>query len=444
MREFGTAGATAIRVIGARAAICAAILIMWLPPTASAVCTPAQSKVYVNDFSASCLPSMAGTVSFNGALQTDEFSGSLTSEWQPWIKAPTITHRDFRITFRDEKMRSTWTAQWTLPDVSPHVCPRYTLHGAATVSPTDHDYITLFPASVSILWQDEEHSDLPWREGGWHSTGMSPQFPVAGTIPDCNGRPAQPVEDELAPGHWFTCPHPPVGDAPPDAVWKGTRQQLDPNLDASRQVVFDFDCTFTVDAPFHGHFATAGQLAYKQPPCQRKRTGAGYADLTDTMRSRLDDLYTRIEAWQGCYRFVIGYRSTDHQQAMIYDPWHAIADVHGPNDHRGAQQINEQLRAAGFAQMFQGRDANGVARGGPAKPGRSRHEKGEAADMLVYWQPFGLQTALDKAFQRKMNPRLCHLSHAVQLCGPPTSDLVHVELPYTKAGESAASCHFDC
>jgi hypothetical protein len=82
-----------------------------------------------------------------------------------------------------------------------------------------------------------------------------------------------------------------------------------------------------------------------------------------------------------------------------------------------AHCINDQLRAAGFAQMFQGRDANGVARGGPAKPGRSRHEKGEAADILVYWQPFGLQTALDKASQRKMNPRLCHVSHAVQLCG---------------------------
>ena len=34
-------------------------------------------------------------------------------------------------------------------------------------------------------------------------------------------------------------------------------------------------------------------------------------------------------------------------------------------------------------------------------------------------------------------------SHQAGLCGPPPRDPVHVELPYKKAGQTKATCHFD-
>ena len=144
------------------------------------------------------------------------------------------------------------------------------------------------------------------------------------------------------------------------------------------------------------------------------------------MKAGLAAMYTKLKADHGCWHFTIGYRSTSVQQD-IYDRWHAIADDSADNP-----DVCTDLHAAGFKQCPEGYRPDGTARGGPAVPGSSRHEKGQAADITVTFLPSGQEDL----------SRYRAAAHAAGLCGPPAKDAVHVELPYAKGKEKAPSCHF--
>jgi hypothetical protein len=156
------------------------------------------------------------------------------------------------------------------------------------------------------------------------------------------------------------------------------------------------------------------------------KTGKGYNKLSASMKSRLTTLYGILDKQNACYRFNIGFRD-ETVQRDLYDRWHQIAD-----GHKGQKKLCQALKAAGFAQCPTGWTANGKAKGGPAKPGKSRHEKAEAADIKVKWPPkYDQNTAKFRAVARQAG-----------LCGPPNSDPVHVEMPYKVKGQKKASCHF--
>jgi hypothetical protein len=157
------------------------------------------------------------------------------------------------------------------------------------------------------------------------------------------------------------------------------------------------------------------------------KTGKGYDKLSATMKGRLAALYSLLDAKNACYRFVVGFRD-ETVQKDLYDRWHQIAD-----GHKGQQNLCSALKSAGFAQCPTGWDSDGTARGGPAKPGTSRHERAEAADIKVKFPPaYEPNTAKFRA-----------AAHQAGLCGPPASDPVHVELPYKTKGQKTATCHFD-
>ncbi len=162
---------------------------------------------------------------------------------------------------------------------------------------------------------------------------------------------------------------------------------------------------------------------------ERTKSGPGYAQLEPDTKRALAKLYKELDRQKACYRFTIGYRSKSTQQ-KLYDRWHEIADRQGPSDHRSADQVCNAVHNAGFAQCPAGRSGR-VARGGPAKPGTSRHEHGEAADITVRFPPRLLKNlAKYQAAARRAG-----------LCGPPKGDDVHVELPYAAHGK-AVRCHF--
>ena len=157
------------------------------------------------------------------------------------------------------------------------------------------------------------------------------------------------------------------------------------------------------------------------------KTGKGYNQLSALMKGRLKALYSLLEKDNACYKFVVGFRN-ETTQKDLYDRWHQIAD-----GHKGQKNLCSALKAAGFAQCPTGWDSNGTARGGPAKPGKSRHEHAEAADIKVKFPPaFQPNTAKFRA-----------AAHRAGLCGPPASDPVHVEMPYKTKGQKTATCHFD-
>ena len=157
------------------------------------------------------------------------------------------------------------------------------------------------------------------------------------------------------------------------------------------------------------------------------KTGKGYNQLSDTMKGRLARLYSILDGENACYRFVVGFRDETIQKDL-YDRWHQIAD-----GHKGQKNLCSALKAAGFAQCPAGWNSDGTARGGPAKPGKSRHERAEAADIKVKFPP---------AFQPN-TAKFRTAAHRAGLCGPPASDPVHVEMPYKTKGQKTATCHFD-
>lgn len=167
---------------------------------------------------------------------------------------------------------------------------------------------------------------------------------------------------------------------------------------------------------------------------ERTKTGPGYELLKPDMKRALTRLYKELDRRRACYRFTIGYRSSSTQKDL-FDRWHHIADRQGANDRRSAEQVCAALHNAGFAQCPSG-GANfrsgRVAKGGPAKPGTSRHELGEAADITVRFPPSGLK---DLAKYQAA-------AHKAGLCGPPKGDDVHVELPYAAKKGKPILCHF--
>lgn len=173
------------------------------------------------------------------------------------------------------------------------------------------------------------------------------------------------------------------------------------------------------------------RLVYDQRCAYRDKTGAGYADLRPAMKAALDRLYHELEDHHNaCYRFTSGFRS-QAKQTKLFNRWHKIADK-PRGDTRTAARIRNQLKAAGFAQFPKGykpRNAAGVrvARGGPARV--SRHTSGLAADLTVLFPE-------DKDLGKYQEA-----AADAGLCGPPASDPVHVEMPYSKKG-GPLRCHF--
>jgi hypothetical protein len=161
-------------------------------------------------------------------------------------------------------------------------------------------------------------------------------------------------------------------------------------------------------------------------PSLSTRTGPGYNDLNGQMKSALSRLFTNLDAIGACYKWIIGFRNESYQQDL-YDRWHAIAD-----HNQGNPKVCSSEKAAHFAQCPTGYQPNGMARGGPAKPGKSRHEHHEAADITVRFPP---------SFEEN-TVRYRAAGAAAGLCGPPASDPVHGELPYVRAPETVARCHF--
>jgi hypothetical protein len=149
----------------------------------------------------------------------------------------------------------------------------------------------------------------------------------------------------------------------------------------------------------------------------------GYTGLDAAMKSALGQLYVRLQADSAHCTWQSGFRDAAKQKAL-YEKWHRIADHH-END----PMVCAQEHRAGFKQCPTGYRKNGIAKGGPAK--QSRHEVGEAADIKVLFPPS----------YREDITRYRAAARAAGLCGPASSDSVHVELPYVKAPAKVAVCH---
>lgn len=152
----------------------------------------------------------------------------------------------------------------------------------------------------------------------------------------------------------------------------------------------------------------------------------GWDQLDPVFQARLNDMYDTLDAEGACYKLNETYR-TNEQQQDLYDRWHEIADYHQSENHK---QLCAKLHAAGFAQcptVWK----NGIAQGGPGKPGSSPHEYGLAVDITVRFPPND-QPDVAK-FQKA--------AHEARLCGPPDWDPVHVEMPYNNKKDPMVKCH---
>jgi D-alanyl-D-alanine carboxypeptidase len=222
-----------------------------------------------------------------------------------------------------------------------------------------------------------------------------------------------------------------------------------PEMDSSTSVGCQYSLTqylaFTGEFPANGDLKVNVTSTRKEEPCcwgprtdkwtgeltspcepPSKRTGAGWDGLTSEFQDRLNTMYDTLDSEGACYQFTVGYRSTEHQQDL-YDHWHEIADHH----QNEPGKVCQALHAAGFAQCPRGWAADGIALGGPAKPGRSRHEFGEAADITVKFPPNDQPNVA----------RFRAAAAGANLCGPPNWDPVHVEMPYKLGKQTAATCH---
>lgn len=257
-----------------------------------------------------------------------------------------------------------------------------------------------------------QYSSVGYGTSNWNATKSAPDTPGAGAVYSLTGI--------------FTVSLLQLRD-----LTEGRRESLE--LDVQQPSLPDFQPW----PPSGGTIAStmAGHVKIIATCFERTKTGTGYTGLESHMKRALTKLYKELDRQKACYRFTIGYRSAAKQK-KLYDRWHEIADSQGPNDQRSAEQVCAAVRKAGFAQCPSGgsnfRNADGVAKGGPAKPGRSRHEYGEAADITVRFPPTNLKN-LDKyqAAARKAG-----------LCGPPKGDDVHVEFPYSAKKGKPVRCHF--
>ena len=175
--------------------------------------------------------------------------------------------------------------------------------------------------------------------------------------------------------------------------------------------------------------------------CRNQKEGPGYSDLTQTMKDKLAELYTVLEAANVCYALTSGNRSVAAQQELR-DDWHDIAD-RPAGDTRSQADICAALTPR-FIQCPTSWNAAGVARGGPAAPGSSRHNFGQAADLRL---SFGTLTGnFDPNDSQRKEDIRSHFTALVDqvdnLCESPSVDPGHIELPYKTAGELAPRCHF--
>ena len=178
---------------------------------------------------------------------------------------------------------------------------------------------------------------------------------------------------------------------------------------------------------FHAEKGWSWYLRGMSCPRPNTQTGDGYEQLTPAMKNSLARLYKILNRQRACYRFNIGFR-TKAKQTELYDRWHQIAD-----GHEKQKNLCDVLKAANFAQCPTDWTKNGIAKGGPAKPGTSRHERAEAADLTVRF-PAGYLQNLGSFHEA---------AHEAGLCGPSRSDPVHVELPYRIRGQREPACHFE-
>ena len=168
--------------------------------------------------------------------------------------------------------------------------------------------------------------------------------------------------------------------------------------------------------------------------CRNQKEGSGYSDLKQTMKDKLAELYTVLDNANVCYALTSGKRSAADQQELR-DDWHDIADKPA-GDTRSQADICAALTPR-FIQCPTDWTAAGVAKGGPAGPGNSRHNVGEAVDLRL---SFGAVTGnFDPTPSQRKEDIRSHFKGLVNqvddLCESPSSDPGHIELPYKTAGE---------
>lgn len=191
---------------------------------------------------------------------------------------------------------------------------------------------------------------------------------------------------------------------------------------------------------------------------RRQLPGKAWSGLTEIMRAKLEALYAALDSDQVCYGLSSGYRSKEDQQ-KAYDDWHRRADRSNPadRDNRTLNQLcpggevgNGPMR--GFLQCPTGWDRNGVAQNGPGRPGFSRHEKGEAADLkLAFGALTGRFDPTDGERRADVRARFAaYVLRVPGLCPSPARDPGHIELPYSVTQRDASGrevvepprCHF--
>lgn len=188
--------------------------------------------------------------------------------------------------------------------------------------------------------------------------------------------------------------------------------------------------------------------------CEQSPEGAdndGLKGLSADFVERLHRLFEILMPKGVCVRLTIAYRTYVEQQ-RLYTEWHDITDA-SHSEHLTPTEICEQLAKAKLAQVpltkgtlhypredpthhcdeWSGKMEyeDGKAKGGPAEPGRSRHESGEAADFKVLFPP--RYTPDWQSFRKA--------AREASLCGPSSTDQVHVQMPPIRRG-SERPCVF--
>lgn len=174
--------------------------------------------------------------------------------------------------------------------------------------------------------------------------------------------------------------------------------------------------------------------------CHNRPTlpGRAYAGLSGVMKAKLTELYGLLRAGDVCFSLSSGFRSLEEQKEL-HDDWHEKADRSDPADR--TKETLDKLCPNGatrggplssYLQCPTGWDGNGRARNGPARPGESRHNVGEAADLKL---AFGASTGEfdPSGATRRADVRRYFNAYAEKvagLCPSPPGDPGHVELPY--------------
>lgn len=156
------------------------------------------------------------------------------------------------------------------------------------------------------------------------------------------------------------------------------------------------------------------------PPNANGESSFRFTRLNTEFQARIKSLYALFDQQGVCYQFVSGFRTPQEQKALR-TRWHAIADqACRPSTRVTFTQVNEKLKARGFAQKAKGCEKNHTAKGGPGLT--SKHTAGLAADISATFPPKNRKNL--SAYRAD--------TQKVDLCGPPTSDYGHLEMPDPK------------